>query len=586
MGIVDDLLDEYNSLQAGLVSWHKYWRSVAAYVLPQTEGFDTLINRSPQQAIAAVGHLPVAHDRSKNIYDMTSIWAVERLAAGILSLKTPETMTWHELTEDSDFEADLSQEEEAALEKIRDYLFKVRSNPMSGFWPAHRAAIRSMCAFGDGWMFIPETQGVRTVYRYEYVPLSECVPGVDPMGNPNRMFRVFKWTAAQIAAKWGEKAGTRVMKFANDPKRRHDVFEVMQAIRPRDEEKRWGKMGVMSGPFESHYILPQERVHIGEGGYYEFPFVRYAWSNVGAKAQCEGPVAYALGEIKSLQEMSKNELIASQQAIRPAYGVHNKNMGRINMNPGAVTPGLVNGEGKQLFAPLTGGARPDFAQAVLESRRNAVRETMYLNLWQVLIEQPEKTATEAMIRAQEKGELLGPVGISLNSGLAHMVDREIAVLDRAGAFEGDSPLALPDSMAGRNVGPVWTSPLDKLRRMGELMGMQRLAQFAGELGTILQDPSIGRELNPRNMLDTAREVLGAPVDSLRDKDAAAQEKQNMDQMQGLMGMLQAAKGGGDAMQSVAAGAAGMAQAAEVTGQAQNAANQLPAGVQQALSGAA
>ena len=168
----------------------------------------------------------------------------------------------------------------------------------------------------------------------------------------------------------------------------------------------------------------------------------------------EGPVAYAIAQIQSLNELVKNQLIGSQQAGRPALATAGKNFTRVNINPGAVNPGLITGDGKALFAPITGGQRLDLSQAVIEAERQAVRENLYLNLWQILIAdaggEPE-TATEAMLRAQEKGEMLGPVGISLNDGLSHNSDREIGIMARKGAFRDGSPATARYSIA---VGPA------------------------------------------------------------------------------------------------------------------------------------
>ena len=155
----------------------------------------------------------------------------------------------------------------------------------------------------------------------------------------------------------------------------------------------------------SCYILPDDKHLIGESGFFEFPFVRYAWSNSGLTPYSTGPVAYAIGELKSLQELAKQELIGVSSSYRPPVATIGKNFTRLNFNPGAVNPGLISPDGKQLFAPMVTGTRPDFAQAVMESRRNSVREMLYLNLWQNIIDSREgggpDTPTAALIRAQE-----------------------------------------------------------------------------------------------------------------------------------------------------------------------------------------
>lgn len=565
--LVTELLDEWKGLATIRRPWEAYWRDVARYVLPQTATYDMMLGSTSGAAIDSVVSAPVAARRT-DLYDMTSLWAIERLTAGILSLKTPESQPWQDLGTDSLFGEETTHVEKVALEKLRDYMFKVRANPRTGFWPAHKSAIRSMCAFGDGYLFIEETpsRDARIPYRYTYLPLTELYPGVDAAGVLDRMFRVFRWSAVQIVGRFGYDNVPKSVQMAyNVAADKHKTFRLMHAVRPRPEDEKRGKIGVMAGSFQSIYIMPDEEHFLGESGFNEFPFTRYAWSNSGTSPFCEGPVAYAIGELRSLQEMSRNELIASQQMIRPAYGTFGKNFQRLNLNPGASNPGLINGEGKQLFAPLNSGVRPDFAQAIIEARRNSLRELLYLNLWQIIIQDKNDTATQALIKAQEKGELLGPVGISMNEGLSMMTDREIAILGRKGAFEDGSPLAMPDTMANRDVTPVFTSPLDRLRRMSELIGMQRLVEFATAISG--GDPQKGAEIMARfdidEMLERAQEILGAPAASLKDRAVAQDDRSQQNQMQQSLMALQALKGGGDAAKSIGDGAAALGQGADM-----------------------
>lgn len=557
------VIDEFEALASARASWERYWRDIARYVLPHTQGFETALSNSPRTAINAVVDEPAAAKRSKDVYDMTSLWGVERLAAGMLTLKTPESSTWHDLGVDDDYGYKATHPEKVALEAVRDYQFRVRANPRSGFWSAHKAAIRSMCAFGDGWMFIEEQNGERTPYRYEYAPLSDLFPGVSPTGQPNRMFRVYDWSAIQIAMKWPETMGAKVKDMANDPLRRHEKLRVLHAITPRPDGARIG-LGTRGSKFASYYCLPEEKHALGESGYFEFPYHRYAWNNTGTSPFCEGPVAIALGEIKSLNEMAKNELISHQQLVRPPIATAGKNMQRLNFNPGANNPNLITNDGKPLFQPLNAGIRPDFAKLVTEQRRIGLREMLYLNLWQILLDRPDMTATEALIRAQEKGELLGPVGISMNEGLSAMVDREIGILGRKGAFNAGAPLALPETLSEKNVAPAFTSPLDRLRRMGELVGIQRLTEVIGQLAQF--NPRAVARLDVDEVIEHAQEILGAPTKVLIDRDAANKAGEKTNKMQDLMSTITAAKGGGEAMKAMGDGAAAVATGAQAAQQ--------------------
>lgn len=587
MAIINDLLDEYSGLADARVPWETYWRNIAMYVLPHTQSFDSLISSNADAAINSVVSTPIASKRSKELYDMTSLWAIERLTAGMLSLKTPESQNWHDLGTNSFFGEEPTHEEAVALEKLRNYLFKVRANPNTGFWGAHKAAVRSMCAFGDGWIYTEEMPGrdARTPFRYSHMPLTELYPGMDPSGQPNRMARVFRLSAEQAVRFFNTTEDTgrvpaTVLAMANDPKQRHHRVRVLHMVRPRDDGDKAGKVGVHGSAFESHYAFPDDKHMAGSGGFFEFPFTRYAWNQSGVQPYSEGPVACAIGELKSLQEMAKNELIAVQTSLRPAYGTHGKNFVKLNFNPGATNPGLITAEGRPLFQPLNTGTRPDFAQGIMESRRNSVRELLYLNLWQIIVQDKGETATEALIRAQEKGELLGPVGISLNAGLAHLVDREVAILGRKNAFDDGSPLAMPDSLKDAEVAPRFTSPLDRLRRVGELIGMQRLVEFATLLagGDPQRAQTIMARFDVDEMLEQAQQILGAPVSTLVSKEQADNDREQAGQMAQSMAALQTLKAGGEAATAVGQGGqalAGGAVATQDTPQLQDAIGGLP-----------
>jgi hypothetical protein len=560
MGIVQDLMAEFNTIAAARTQWETYWRRVSAWVLPQTDQFNSLLDKGGTAAIDAVTGTPVAAERSKHVYDMTSLWGIDRLTSGLVSLKTPESDYWHDLNVDDDFGYLPTQAEKVALESVRNYQFKVRANPASGFWPSHKAAIKSMCAFGDGWQFIKEEQGKRVPFSYQFMSLTETYPAVGPDGRPNRMFRPFSWTAAQAYKEFGDKVGRKVKDLANDPAKRQSRVRIMHAVLPRDDVNQT-RLGVRGAQFASFYFLPDDEHLIGEGGFYEFPFTRYAWSNQGQRPYSEGPVAYALAEIQSLNAMGRDELIASQQHLRPPMATYGKNFMRLNFNSGANNPGLISGDGRQLFAPLTTGQRPDFAQAVMERRQNGVREALYLNLWQVLIADVQagpETATEAMLRAQEKGEMLGPVGISLNDGLSQNVDREIGILARKGAFADGSPLAMPESLRDAEVAPGFTSPLDRLRKVSQVIGAQRTIEFATVLEQI--KPGITARLDADEILELAQDVYGAPANILLGRDVSKQAgeqraatQQGMEAAAGLEMAGNAAKAVGEGASAAAVG---------------------------------
>lgn len=559
---VQAILDEFQRHSTDRYLWELYWRDCTHFAMPHTEAFDTAFNQGWDKAQGMLLGTPAAHKKTRDLYDQTSLWAIERLSAGLISLKTPESSYWHELDIDDPLGYEADHAEKVWMEKLRDYLFAVRASPRSGFWPAHKAGVKSVCAYGDGYYFVEDLIGgtLGTPWRYEFIPISECYAGVNAQGETDRMFRLFKLNAAQMVQKFGyDKVSIKARQAYDDPKKRSDTFKILHCVKPRAEVDH--SKGNRGSAFASYYIEPDEKHRISEGGYYEFPYIRQAWSRIGARPYSEGPMALALAEVKSLNELAKNELIAAQQGVMPPTASAGDNYTRPNLNPGANNPGMVTGDGKLLLQPLITAPRPDFAQAVIEARRNTVREMLYLNLWQVLIQNSDQTATEALLRMQEKGELLGPVGISFNEGLSRMTDREIGILARKGAMNADSPLAAPDSVKSRDISPRFTSPLDRLRRSEELVGAQRMIEGMTLVASASQNPGIFRRLDQDEYIELLQDGFGAPYRLLRPKEEVEKESEPQDQAAQTAEMLALLQQGGQAAEAIGRGGSAMAEGA-------------------------
>jgi hypothetical protein len=127
MGIVDNLLARKATLQAQSEPWHNHIRELAKYVLP------TMAQHEATDIVRAVAGEPNSAYRSPQLFDHTAIMAIQRLAAGEISLNMPSASIWHDLRKSDPFAGEASQAEKEFLERLRNYLFKMRYNPRTGF---------------------------------------------------------------------------------------------------------------------------------------------------------------------------------------------------------------------------------------------------------------------------------------------------------------------------------------------------------------------------------------------------------------------------------------------------------------------
>lgn len=557
---VQDLTDRADMLSAQRLVMESAWNDVAMVAYPTLEDTNRFGGRNGTIQTRQGQVNPRGAQRSRNIYDSVGVVASERLTAGLESLITPQAAFWHGFASSGEFEDEPEPDEGLWYETLRNYLFAARYDPRCGFPLANQRSIRSMVGLGHGIIFVEEAFAVGnmpTFAHYKFIPIGECYMDVDPNGIHDTMFRSFARTAKQIVQQFGEpNCSAGVMRQYTRASTMDQKFEILHAVYPCSKTGKWC----------SQYVDVENRHEMARGYFNEFPYIIYPWLPIDGSAYAESPAMLALAELKSLQAMGRDALIASQQSIRPALASAYAPDVAINMNPGAVNPKMIDpSTGRMLVQPILNQSNPNLFEAVMTLRRVQVKDALYLNLWMSLSQNGQMSATEASIRAAEKGELLGPAASRVQQGLAMLVEREVAILERKGAFRQGSALAPPPSMAGKPIKIRFTAPIDRMRKAGDATGIQRT------LETMMQMAQAGRpdvmdNLDVDTTIDIVRDRLGAPRKMFKLPNVVAQERAAKQQQQS---MQQAAA----AAQPVAAAAKDGASALQTLQQIQGASGQ-------------
>lgn len=536
--LADDIIQRLASLQASRSDFERAWYQVSAVAAPDAAAFRRLgtmgmLKGLPKQAAAT--------NRSKFIFDSTGVTAVDRLASGIEAIVTPQAEYWHGFGITDVARDEYTHAESIWLEKQRNLLFRVRYDADSGFVSAIQTCYRRMVAFGNAFLFVEEDDSYRSrsIINYRHMPLAECFIATNHLDVVDTFYRYYILTAKQALQKFREKTPVKVRRAAESTVDQDKEFTFIQCIHPRAD---FGlpTRGVLHAPFATFHIFEEEKSIIRESGFFEFPVIDFRWLPEGGNVYGEGPLMKCLADVQSLQQMAKNELVAGEQAVRPPLIMANAGvMNRPDARPGGMTLGGMNAQGQRLVEPLFSGQRLDFATMVLEAKRAQVKDSMYLNLFQILVKNPQMSATEAMIRANEKGELLGPAGSRFQQSLSRMVDRELGILIRRGMYDEDSAYRVPDSLQGADIHPEMTSPLDRLRRAKEGEGIIRLLELASPLAQA--DPTVLDNIDPDETFRELRDILGAPARVIRDPAKVAQIRQSRAQQQATMANAQIAE---------------------------------------------
>jgi Bacteriophage head to tail connecting protein len=562
MGIVDDLLKRQAQMASDRYRIEPVWRDVVALFMPNASARFDVGGGVRGSLRGEYLNDPTAARRSKQLYDATAVWAGERLVAGVESLVTPRAQKWHGLTKDNPFSSDPSDVEEEWLDRLRDYLFTVRYDPKVNFSLANQKAIRSATILGTGILYSEENTGRRGTniashpMFYRSVPIIDCYLGVDGFDNVNAAIEMHDMTARAAADYFGaDKLPDVVKRCLESPAKVDETFTFMHAVVPREEAGDY-KTKRSGMEFASFWAEVSTRTLIRDSGFYTFPYSVMWWDQIEGSAYGQSAPMSLLSDVKMLQVMSRAATESAQNMVKPPMatmaGIYSQ---RLNLNPGAVNPGLLGDNGMMKVQPVMTGANPGFAERIIELKREGIREGLYINLFQALVQNPQMTATEAIIRANEKGEMLGPAGAKIEHGLSKAVDREVDIIGRAGAFEPGSALEPPEILVGQSIGVNFTGPMARLRRMADLQGVEAVLTIAG--GLAQYDPSVLDRIDSDETLEIAREIRGAPRKMFRtDKEVTASRTQRAQQaeqqaaMQMMGGMADAAGKATPALQAM------------------------------------
>ncbi len=549
-----DILSRQNQLETTRKPYEPVWRDVAEYCAPDAPEFlrngfssnnDNQVTRTDR--------------RTRRVYDTTVRTGQRRLAAGLESLITPQNDKWQGLTTAAMDDEETDEEKEWA-EKVRDFLFSIRYSPGSGYVPAMQSCYANIVRFGPAYLYPEEDFSGRYV-RYRSLPVSEVWIARNKWGEVDTLHRRYKRSARVAYQMFGEKLPPKVVDMAKGTKQCDEMVEFVHSICPNYDRKTYKRMGqteFIEGPFKSVHVICEDEKVVKDKDFGSFPVACFNWGRDDGDDYGTSPVIELLTEVREINAVRKGTLRALQNITDPALALGGKVDWLPPIDPGSRHPGMIDDNGRLMAQPIITGARPDYAFQYIEQSRNTIQEGLYVNLFQTLVSKPSnQTATEALIRQEEKGALLGPAGSSIQGGLAMQTDRELAILEGKGLYEPDSRFAPPTSLSGKGIRVQFTSPLDILRKAGEAKAVVELVSTAAQMEQIW--PGTKDNVDPDEALRVFHAAGRAP-------QAVMRRREELEEMRAATARAAAAQQGLAAAQVGAAtakdGAAAMAQAAE------------------------
>lgn len=517
---VEQVLHRFNDVCGLRGNWESHWEEIAERVLPRQTGF--------------LGERTDGEKKTQKVFDSRPMVALDRFASVMDSMITPRQTKWHNL-KTNDPELNKMFEVQDWFYRVNQILYDARYAAKANFAGQNHERWTSVGAFGTGSLFIDFDP--KTGLRYRCINLKDTYFLENHQGMIDTVFRKFDFTARQAVQQWGEKnLPERVQKALENPNESNKKFPFLHVTMPRDDVDRT-KSDARGKPWASYYISIDCKQMVSEGGYNSFPYSISRYVTAPDEVYGRSPAMSALPDIKMLNEMAKTDIRSAHKLIDPPILLHDDgilgNGGmKVNMRPGGLNMGGVNRDGRALMQPFNTGARVDIAEQKMEQRRQSIDDAFLVTLFQILVETPRMTATEALIRAQEKGMLLTPtMGRQQSEAIGPLIERELDLL----AFHKILP-PVPEVLmeAGGEYEIVYDSPMSRMQRAEELVGVQRTMELLTPFAQI--NPDVFDIFDPDKLAALTAEVSGVPtpvlrsleqVDQIRQQRAAAQQQQQM-----------------------------------------------------------
>lgn len=528
--IAEDIIKRHAKAEGDRGTWESHWEEIARRVLPNYAG-----------TFQGQGTRTVGQKNTEDMVDATAALALSRFSAAMESMLTPRNSTWHHLVPS---EKTLMKDRDTRVwfDNLNDRLFKYRYAPKANFASQQHEIYMSLGAFGTGCLYIDQLTGYGNKgLRYASVHLGEIYFLENHQGIIDTAMRKFELTARQALQKFGaDKLPEDIAKAAGDSAKSDTKFWFIHCVKPREEAEGYDpqRKDMQGMPIASYYIAVAKKKMVQNGGHHTFPYAISRYVVAPGELYGRSPAMLALPAIKVLNEQKKTVLKQGHRVVDPVLLVHDDGvLDTFSLKPGALNAGGVSADGKTLVHALPTGNLA-LAKEMMEAERAIINDAFLVTLFQILVDNPQMTATEVLERSREKGALLSPtMGRQQSEAQGPMIEREIDLMMMQGLVD-PMPPALLEARGEFDI--EYDSPLSRAQKAEGAAGTMRTIQWAAEIVNVTQDPSVMDNFDFDVIVPELGEINAMPARFMSSPDSVAKKRQGRQQSADTQQMIDAA----------------------------------------------
>lgn len=542
--------DRFAALKQEADNWSPAWKDIQKFLCPTRGQFD---DQTPNLG-RTIDHKTILNGHANR--------GLNKLASGMTSGLTSPSRPW--------FKLGLADEDLAMFDPVKFWLDDIQQKMMAVFSRSNMYgvffSIYAECGgFGTASAMILED--ANTVIRGRNFTAGEYYFGTGPDSRTNAFARSCWYTVGQLVKEFGLQRVSESVRTRFQNQKVDEWVLCRSVIEPNDRRvmSPWAK----DLPFRSitwEVGSPTEN-YLRLSGFHEFPIVGPRWETTRTSdVYGKSPGWDILGDVKMLQKMEKDKLIALDKLVDPPVQADGNVADAVNLLPGGLT--------RSSAVTPNSGVRPVYQvqpdlksiELSIEKCKMAISEGLFTDLFMMVAQadRPNMTAREVVERHEEKLLMLGPVLERLESELLDpTIDRVFNIMLRAGIVPPP-----PEELQGQELKVEYISMLAQAQKLVGTTAIEQGVAFIGNLAAA--KPQILDKLDEDAAVDAYTEMLGLPPKIIRSAEVVDKIRKDREQQQraaeiaaAAPSMVQGAKvlsetkvGENSALDALLAGAAG------------------------------
>lgn len=475
------------------------WQDITDYVLPYNDGF--IVKKVEGE------------NRMDKIFDSTALDAIEVAVAGIYSNSVNPSSRWlHLRVKDNELmkQYPVKQWLDTSSQLTQGYIDRLLAKPMI-------ENFRDWLGYGMTAMFIKDEDDIYSPFSGTAYPLNDIYVGTDYRENIDAVFRTFELSYPQAEQMFAGKLPKDITnKYKNDENYK-DTIKFLHCV-CRNYKRDTTKDDPANMPWRSYYVCQDSFEVVDEGGFEENPYIVPRFSVVPGEIYGRGPMTKALPTVIALNQKVRNQIDASNMAIRPPMDVPEE----AYLTPLRLTPGARNlnqdMQGRKATPINAVGDLNVTLNDIQEDRQN-IRAMMYNDLLKLPL-QDRMTTLEVDSRRQEQLALLAPFLVRLEQEyFDKIVERVVGILYRKGIIP-----PMPEGLTEEtDIDIVYDSPLARSMKHSNVAAVDQTLQFILQLAQV--SPQVLDNFDFDAIARGRAEDIGMPLSYMLDEQSIAKIRQ-------------------------------------------------------------